>query len=130
MKRTIYTILQVIIFAATIAFSFWALEEGTKRTPHSWVTLLYVWTAVLWVLSVLSVVFRKKITSMKGLPMTMTILSALGFAGAAIDTYYAIDTLSQNVVQSAKVNQSLLCLGIWVVAICLSIFSRKLNKKQ
>lgn len=130
MKRTIYTILQIIVFSAAIFFSIWSVEEATTLHSHSWRDLVYVWAIVLCGLAVLSVVFRKKITSMEGLPMTILILLALSFAGALIDTYYANGILHAKVIQSVKVNQSILCLSIWAVTICLFLYFRKLTKKQ
>ena len=129
MKKFVYTILQVIILIAAISISLWTLEEATKLIPPSWIDLLYVWTIVLWVISILSIIFRKKILQMKGYAMAITIICCLCIAGAIIDTYYAIDIISQDIILTSKINQSLLCIGLWAVSAGLLIYSRRLVKK-
>lgn len=125
MKKTIFIILQLLVTVAAIVLTFWTIEEATKLHTPSWMDLLYVWTIVLWVVAILSFVFKKKILQLSGLSMTLVILCALLTAGAIIDTYYTIDILSHNIVAKSKINQSLLCVLFWAVSISLFFIAKK-----
>lgn len=125
MKKTIFIILQLLVVVAAIVLTFWTIEESTKLHSPRWIDLLYVWSIVLWIVAILSFVFKKKILQMSGLTMTLVILCAVLTAGAIIDTYYAIDILSQDIVAKSKLNQSLLCVLFWSVSITLFVLARK-----
>ena len=125
MKKVVYIILQVILLIATIGISCWTLEEATKRYVSDWIDYLYVWTAVLWLASILSFVFKKKIISLDGLTMTLVILCSLFVLGAVVDTYYAFSIVSSDIILEGKINQSIICISLWIVSVVLFIVSRK-----
>ena len=125
MKKVVYIILQVILLIATIGISCWTLEEATKRYVPDWIDYLYVWTAVLWLASILSFVFKKKIISLDGLTMTLVILCSLFVLGAVIYTYYAFSIVSSDIILKGKINQSIICISLWIVSVVLFIVSRK-----
>lgn len=130
MKKYVFCILQGILVGATIAISLWTLNEATKTCGHSWVDLLYAWTTVLWILTILSFVFKKSVLSMKTSAMTVMILCTLCVGGSIIDTYYAFDIFNSSVGQSSKINQILLCVILWFSSILLGYRSYKLNQKK
>lgn len=130
MKRYFFIFFQTILVAATLLMTVWTIEEATKRVPHDWVPLLYVWSAVLWILSILSLVFKKKILQLKGYVMTIVILCGLFFVGSVVDTYYVADILSKDIVFSSKLNQSILCISLWTISVLLFLYSRKLIRKN
>lgn len=131
MKNFFYSFLQAVIISATIVFSFWLLEEGTKRsyTPN-WIDLLCVWTIVLWIVSILSVIYKKKLLHMTGKVISVVILCVLLVAGTLIDTYYTINILFDDIVIKSKINQALLCLVLWVMSVCLILMCKKMILKN
>lgn len=67
MKKLFYSFLQAVIISVAVVFSFWLLEEGTKYfyTPD-WIDLLYVWTIVLWIVSILSIIYKRNFCIWRG----------------------------------------------------------------
>lgn len=130
MKRYFFIFFQTILVIATLLMTVWTIEEATKRSRHDWEALLYVWSAVLWILSILSLVFKKKILQLKGYVMTIVILCGLFFVGSVVDTYYVADILSKDIVFSSKLNQSILCISLWTISVLLFLYSRKLILKK
>lgn len=131
MKNFFYSFLQAAIICVAVVFSFWLLEEGTRHsyTPD-WIDLLCVWTIVLWIVSILSIIYKKKLLHMPGEFMSVVILCVLLVAGTLIDTYYTINILFDDIIINGKINQALLCLMLWVMSVCLILMCKKMILKN
>lgn len=128
--KIVFTIVQVLVLLAALALSCWTLEEATKRTSPDWIGYLYIWDAVLWLLLVLSMVFRKKILRMSIGTACLTTLSGLCVGGAVIDTLYAVGLVLGSYPLNGKINQSLLCLALWAASACLIFFAVRLHRHR